>query len=56
MLVPQVESYGKANNAGIEVNDEIVEINGKSVQDCYHTEALAFVKKAGNELHLALHR
>ena len=54
--VVKVEANGKAEAEGIAVNDEIVAINGSDVQNSFHTEALAFVKKAGIELKLVLNR
>lgn len=52
----QVEVNGKAYGAGIRLGDKVIEINGKDVQNLYHTEALVLVKRAADELKMMVKR
>ncbi len=56
MLIKQVIDYGKAQRAEIQVDDEVIEINGRNVEHLYHTEALVAVKKATDCLTLKIKR
>ncbi|XP_065063028.1 sorbin and SH3 domain-containing protein 1-like isoform X1 [Rhopilema esculentum] len=56
LRISKLEQYGKAEAAGLKLNDEILEINGRDVGKLYHTEALVVVKKAANELRMVLYR
>lgn len=52
LRVAKVEVGGKAYSAGVKVGDQVLQINGKNVENLYHTEALVAVKRAGERLSL----
>ena len=52
----QVEVNGKAYGAGVRLGDKVIEINGRDVQNLYHTEALVLVKRATDELKMMVSR
>lgn len=43
---------GVAQNAGLNVNDRLVEINGKNIEGLSRIEVVDMIKKAGNSLML----
>ena len=42
-LIPPLHPGSPADKADLEVADEILEINGKALQNCSHTEVIAHI-------------
>ncbi|XP_046839060.1 synaptopodin 2-like protein [Xenia sp. Carnegie-2017] len=56
LLIARVTDGSKAEKNGILVGDVLISINHESCETMTHTNALNYIKKSGNELHLTLDR
>lgn len=52
MFIKLVTPGGVAQNAGLSVNDRLVEINGQNIEGLSHTQVVDMIKEAGNSLML----
>lgn len=52
MFIKSVSPGGVAQNAGLNDNDRLVEINGENVEGLSHAKVVDMIKKAGNSMML----
>lgn len=52
MFIKLVTPGGVAQNAGLSVNDRLVEINGENIEGLSHVQVVDMIQKAGNSLML----
>lgn len=52
MFIKLVTPGGVAQNAGLSVNDRLVEVNGENIEGLSHAQVVNVIKKAGNSLML----
>ncbi|MBN2183885.1 MAG: trypsin-like peptidase domain-containing protein [Candidatus Krumholzibacteriota bacterium] len=56
LVVAQLEQGGPAEEAGIEVGDVIIEINGKTILDASQAERVIFGRQVGDDLEVVIWR
>lgn len=54
MFIKLVTPGGVAQNAGLSVNDRLVEVNGVNIEGLSHSQVVDVIKKAGTSLMLLL--